>query len=193
MITDEDKSLLDHIGFHLEPPPLARKHRVVCVDDESDVLHALERVLKDQPYELRTTEDPRQALLWLEQGDVSLLISDQLMPEISGDDLLDQVRKRAPATTRILLTGFPGRTTIERGLDRGVDWLISKPWNDEALKITLRHLLHQRELGTLAPEGGTGPLGACFPDPAAGDMEAPAADSPATPSEPGVGREDAGP
>src|SRR5262249_23301168 len=44
-----------------------------------------------------------------------------------------------------MLTAFPGSAIVQHGLAQDLQWLISKPWNDDALRLTLRHLLHDRE------------------------------------------------
>ena len=55
-------------------------------------------------------------------------------------------------TIRVILTGYPGSATVNYGLAHGVDWLISKPWNDDALRITLRQLLEDHGLNRHAPD-----------------------------------------
>src|SRR6185436_16638292 len=60
-------------------------------------------------------------------------------------------RRLSPGTIRVLLTAYPGNTTVRHGLSRDVQWLISKPWNDAALRLTLRQLLQDREIHPPGP------------------------------------------
>jgi DNA-binding response OmpR family regulator len=126
-------------------PELHRKHVVVCVDDEPQILSSLRRLLRNEPYEVLTTERADEALEWVERKDVSVLISDQRMPEIQGTQLLEEVFRRSPVTARIILTGYPGSTVRIQGLKQGIQLLVYKPWEDESLKRTIRRLLHDRE------------------------------------------------
>ena len=129
----------------LEPLALTRLHTVVLVDDESAVLGALRRALLREPYDVRTTIRPEQALDWVANGDVSLVLTDQRMPGMCGTELAEQVRRISPHTVRVMLTAYPGNELVRHGLDHEVQWLISKPWNDDALRLALRRLLRDHE------------------------------------------------
>jgi len=129
----------------LEPLALARQHTVVLIDDEPAVLGALRRALRHEPYEVRTTSSAPAALDWIARGNVSLVVVDQRMPGMCGTELADQVRRMSPRTVRVMLTAYPGNALVRHGLDREVQWLISKPWNDDALRLALRRLLRDLE------------------------------------------------
>lgn len=117
---------------------------VVCVDDERPILGALQRLLRGEPYELLTTDRPNQALDWIGSRNVSLVVSDYRMPEMSGVDLLLAVQQRSPTTERIMLTGYAGERVVLKSMGRGLLWLLSKPWNNDELKRTIRSRLRER-------------------------------------------------
>src|SRR5436190_676457 len=125
----------------LPQKPVARPPTVVIVDDQPEILVSLRRVFRDERYEIATFSSPAEALEWMRTHEVDLIIADERMPDMRGSDLLDKIRQRSPRTIRVILTGYPGSATVGYGLSHGVDWLISKPWNDDALRITLRQLL----------------------------------------------------
>jgi len=127
-----------------------RTPTVLIVDDQVETLASLRRLLRDEPYRIVAFDSAAAARAWIESNPVDLVLTDERMPDMRGSDLLDQVRQRHPEVVRVILTGYPGSSTVERGLAQGVDWLISKPWNDEALKLTLRQLLDER--GAAAPK-----------------------------------------
>ena len=114
---------------------------VVLVDDEVPVLRAVERLFRREPFELLTTEHPREALDWILGRKVDLVIADARMPEMTGPELLETVSTSSPETRRILFTGYPGETLVLRGLGKGLYTLVGKPWDDEKFKDLVRQML----------------------------------------------------
>jgi PAS domain S-box-containing protein len=139
------------------PTERRRTPTVVIVDDQPEILVSLRRVLRDERFELVTFASPAEALEWMGGHPADLIIADERMPEMRGSDLLEKVRDRFPSTIRVILTGYPGSATVGYGLSHGVDWLISKPWNDDALRLTLRQLLDEGGPGRPDPEESSGP------------------------------------
>jgi DNA-binding NtrC family response regulator len=122
------------------------RHRVVCVDDEPAILSALRRALRAEPYELMTTPDPERALRWVSTQEVSVIITDQRMPEMEGTELLKEVTRRSPCTARIILTAYPGVVASKPGVRGGTECMISKPWDSAMLRRTILELLRDRDL-----------------------------------------------
>jgi DNA-binding NarL/FixJ family response regulator len=139
----------------LEPLALAEKHTVVLIDDEPAVLASLRRVLRAEPYDVLATSSPVEALEWIRRGDVSLMLVDQRMPGMCGTELAECARRLSPRTMRVMLTGYPGNALVQHGLAEDVQWLIGKPWNDDALRLSIRRLLRNLE----APPPGVPPAG----------------------------------
>jgi DNA-binding NtrC family response regulator len=115
------------------------------VDDELPILKAIARLLREEPYLLLTTQNPREALDWVQSRDIRLVIADYRMPEMSGADLFEAVWAASPNTRRILFTGYPGETVLVRGLGKGLYTLVGKPWDDQKLKETIRKAVQDRE------------------------------------------------
>jgi len=114
---------------------------VLCVDDDPEVLHALSRCLRHEPYRLITVSDPREALALLGKVPVDLVIADQRMPGMSGTELLFEARERSPRTARAILTGYETPSTVRKGLESGADTFLYKPWNDSKLRTWVRRIL----------------------------------------------------
>ena len=123
-------------------------HTVLIVDDDPGVLGALRRVLEREPYDVVTTDRPGLALDWMAHKNVSLVISDQRMPEMEGDVFLEQVWVRSPMTERLLLTGFPDQVERLPSFRKARLQMMLKPWDDYELKQTIRTLLREREGAT---------------------------------------------
>src|SRR5581483_196214 len=127
------------------PVTLYHWHTVLIVDDDPEALAALRRLLDREPYEVITTDRPVLALDWVDRKAISLAISDQRMPEMDGDVLLEGVWKKSPATARLLLTGYPEAVDRIPASRKALLSVMAKPWNDDSLKRTIRRVLRDRE------------------------------------------------
>jgi two-component system response regulator HupR/HoxA len=136
-----------------------RKPLVLLVDDDLEVLAALRRELRDEPYDLATAGSAAQALARLRGRPPHVIVADERMPGTNGSELLADVRGRWPWIGRVILTGYPGADVTMRGLEVGVDFVLHKPWEPETLKRTLRRLLLEVERSRLRMEEGSGEAG----------------------------------
>ncbi len=126
---------------------MAKTHTVLCVDDEKNILNSLKRLLRKEPYRLLTSSDPDEVFELLRNNDVQLIISDQRMPEISGTELLEKVKKEYPDILRIVLSGYTDVDSITESINKGnVYRFFLKPWNDKNLKNEIRQALEQYDL-----------------------------------------------
>jgi two-component system response regulator YesN len=136
--------------------PPSEKHVVVVLEDDPGTLSALVRLLGHEPYELRATLKPYEALEWIARREVSLLVSDYIMSDMSGLDMVESVKKLAPGTTCVLLTAYADRIRLQQRWRSSIRELIEKPWDARTLRNTIRHLLRERELqaGRLSAQEG---------------------------------------
>jgi PAS domain S-box-containing protein len=124
---------------------------IICVDDETTVLKSLKTELKEafgNNYLIEIAEGGNDALELvqelLEDGyEIPLIISDYVMPDMKGDELLRQVHYLSPKTLKIMLTG---QATIE-GVANAIKYAklyryITKPWEAEDLKLTVTEAVY---------------------------------------------------
>ena len=123
-------------------------------------MSAIRRSLRDEPYEVITAGSSAEALGWLEETPVDLIITDQRMPGTTGTELLQQVRTRYPRTARALITGYRTPSTVCKGLEAGADTFLYKPWDDALLVETIRRILGSRGAGRRRKEDPSGPASA---------------------------------
>ena len=117
---------------------------LLIVDDEARILSALHRTLRREGYEIITTESAQEALRVLEERHVDGILTDHKMPYMTGDQLLEQAAARSPDTVRMLITGWTEEIPAGRLEELGVCALVTKPWDDDRLKATLRRALLER-------------------------------------------------
>ena len=123
---------------------------VLVVDDDAEILSALKRAFRDEPYEILATEDPFRALGWIQSRRVDVVIADEFMPAMRGTELLEAARRHSPRSASVVLTGYPNTTVASRAHQQRVDLLLSKPWEDELLRKSVRLLLSSRRDRPLA-------------------------------------------
>ncbi|MFZ3204621.1 MAG: HD domain-containing phosphohydrolase [Pseudomonas sp.] len=122
-----------------EPNTIAN---VLLVDDEENILSSLRRVLRGEAYSVQIANGGEQALEILRSQPIDLVISDARMPGMDGATLLAEVQKHWPETMRILLTGYADISTTIRAINQGQIYrYISKPWDDDELRLTMRQAL----------------------------------------------------
>lgn len=124
--------------------------QILIVDDEINICNALRRSLRKEGYEIHIANEPAEGLKLLQQTKVDLVLSDHLMPNMTGLEFLTIVRDRHPDALRILLTGHADMDTAIRSINDGqVYRFLTKPWDDVELKVTLylafEHLDLERE------------------------------------------------
>ncbi|MCA9509749.1 MAG: response regulator [Myxococcota bacterium] len=122
-------------------------HTVLFVDDEVNILKALQRLLRNEPMNVLTASRPSEAIALVERESPQVVVSDQRMPEMSGVDMLSTIRERSPDIVRMMLTGYTEMTIAVEAINRGeIFRLITKPWNDDELKATLRQAFDHHDL-----------------------------------------------
>lgn len=111
---------------------------LLLVDDEENVLSALQRTLRRENYTLLTAGEPAEAFAILQQTQVDVVVSDHLMPNMSGLDFLKEVRALHPEVVRIMLTGHAEVSTAMEAINEGEIYrFLTKPWDDAELKVAL--------------------------------------------------------
>jgi serine/threonine-protein kinase len=110
------------------------KPTLLLIDDEERILRSL-RMLFFSGYHVRMTTDPHEAIRILRDEKVHVIVSDQRMPVMQGSELLRIARETAPATMRILLTGYSDLDASIASVNEGeVFRYLMKPWNAEEVK-----------------------------------------------------------
>lgn len=121
--------------------------KILCVDDEPNIVAALRRLFRGSGYEVSTANSGAQALAMLELEPADLVFSDMRMPGMSGAELLAQIRQRWPRTTRVLLTGYADMDSTIAAINSGeVYRYITKPWDDGEVLTTARQVFERHAL-----------------------------------------------
>lgn len=124
---------------------------IICVDDEPTILDSLKIQLKKaigDEYLIETAEGGEDALELLaelleDEYEIALVISDYIMPDIKGDELLKRIHAISPKTLKIMLTGQADVEAVGNAINYAKLYrYIAKPWQDEDLKLTVKEAIY---------------------------------------------------
>jgi CheY-like chemotaxis protein len=129
--------------------------QILIVDDEMPIRRLLEKMFCNE-YEVLSAADGFEALEIVKMNKVSLIISDQRMPEMTGVELFEKVRLTYPRIRRILLSGYIEKSDLQYALENDlINKFVSKPWSVKELKQIVEESL---ELQTSPQIGQNSPL-----------------------------------
>jgi PAS domain S-box-containing protein len=123
-----------------------KKPVIICVDDEANILKSLRTELQEaisNEYLIEIAEGGEEALELLDElledgYEVPLIISDHIMPDMKGDELLKHVHVLSPKTLKIMLTGQADIEAVGRAIKYAKLYrYIAKPWETEDLRLTV--------------------------------------------------------
>lgn len=108
---------------------------LLLLDDETNILRALTRVLRRDGYRILSTTSVQEAFSLLAENHVQVIISDQRMPEMSGTEFLSRVKAIHPDTVRIVLSGYTDLKSVTEAINEGSIYkFLTKPWDDKQIR-----------------------------------------------------------
>ena len=111
---------------------------ILLVDDEVNVLRSLRRVLQRAGFKVSVAESGPEALEYLKTSDVSIIVTDYRMPNMTGADLLREVKIHWPEIINIVLSGHADFNSVVELLNQGLAIkFLQKPWNENELITTI--------------------------------------------------------
>ena len=131
--------------------------RILVIDDEPQITRVLRAALTAQGYDLRTANDPEEGLEIYREWSPDLVVTDLMMPGISGVEVTRAIRVRFPTPIIILSVRDHERSKVE-ALDAGADDYVTKPFSIQELLARVRaHLRRAPERTSAALEAAVSP------------------------------------
>jgi two-component system KDP operon response regulator KdpE len=128
--------------------------RILVIDDESQITRVLRAALSAQGYDVRTANDPEEGLRLYRDWPPDLVITDLMMPVLSGVEVCRAIRSRGATPVLVLSVREHERSKVE-ALDAGADDYVTKPFSIQELLARVRaHLRRAPERTTAALEAG---------------------------------------
>ena len=119
---------------------------VLIADDDAQTRYLLELYCRSEPFTAVFADSGRAALARFQQGDIDAIVTDVLMPDVSGEKVLEEVKRSSPETPVLIMTAQPTIDDAVRFLKRGADDYNEKPISHEVFSHRLRALLERVSL-----------------------------------------------
>jgi DNA-binding NtrC family response regulator len=115
--------------------------KILALDDVLDAVNLIKRILQRKGHEVVTFTEEEEALNYARSNEVDLAILDIKLKKISGVDVLEELKKIAPAIRVIMLTGYPTIETARESLKLGASEYCVKPIDKDELEEKVAHVL----------------------------------------------------
>jgi diguanylate cyclase (GGDEF)-like protein len=122
------------------------KGRILAVDDQRYFRELLEGMLTDAGFEVQTAAGAEEALLVLERSTFDILLTDLVMPQMDGNELVHRVKQRNPDQDVVVVTGVVDVKAAVDAMKLGAAEYLLKPFDRETLTSTLEGVLQRRRL-----------------------------------------------
>ena len=120
--------------------------KILVVDDERIICAGCEKILGEAGYQVKTTLSARKALEMLKEESFDIVITDIKMPELSGIELLEIVRKEYPEITVIVITGYSTVETAVEAMKLGAFDYLPKPFTSDQVILVIKKAIERKNL-----------------------------------------------
>jgi DNA-binding NtrC family response regulator len=115
------------------------------IDDEEGIRRTISTILADAGYVVDTVENGKQAIERAEANFYNLALIDIRLPDMEGTELLTALKETTPKMVKIILTGYPALQNAVKAINKGVDYYLTKPVNNDELLRLIKELLDKQK------------------------------------------------
>lgn len=127
---------------------LPKKKNVLVVDDEKLIAMDIKKIVTLEGHDVITTQSGVEASRAIEDSDIDLVFLDLVLPDMSGVEVLKEIKKAKSDLPVVIITGYPDSEIMNQALELGPISVLKKPFNREQIRDLLKILL--------APSTGAG-------------------------------------
>jgi DNA-binding NtrC family response regulator len=129
-----------------EPTATAVKGRILIVDDEADIRESLSTLLELENYSIELAVNGTEGIRRMESSAYDLVLLDLMMPDMSGLEVLDEVRQRDTETPIFMITAYGNVEIAVQALKAGANDYFPKPWDNDKLLIEIERMISKGRL-----------------------------------------------
>ncbi|HCY87728.1 MAG TPA: hypothetical protein DHV36_21515 [Desulfobacteraceae bacterium] len=121
--------------------------KILIVDDDPNILKAIQRLFRKDPFECHLFSSPKTALKKAREIEPAVVVSDQKMPEMEGTLFLKEMKRLLPLTVRVLMSGYTDIDATICAINQGqVFRYIKKPWDIDTFRSEIRHAVEYAKM-----------------------------------------------
>ena len=122
------------------------KGKILVIDDEAEIRESLETLLVFEGYEVDTAADGTAGLAALERKAYDMALLDLMLPDRSGLEVLEELRRRDAETPVAVITAYGSVENAVQAIKLGANDFFTKPWNNDKLLIEIENTISKRRL-----------------------------------------------
>lgn len=117
---------------------MSQTKKMLLVDDEPNITRSIMRICRNRGYEIFIASSAAEALEIIAAEKIQVVLSDQLMPQMTGSEMFERIQEKFPSVVRILLTGYTAIEGLTSAVNKGAVFrILFKPWDDDNLLKTI--------------------------------------------------------
>ena len=117
------------------------KEKILLVDGDEGVRKSLSLFFGARKYHLNTVENASQAIIAINKEPYDIILCDEVLPDMDGLAFFKIIHSRCHETIKVLISLYGNHTTFEDLQDKGVDYLLTKPFSGDEVEATLLRLI----------------------------------------------------
>ncbi len=125
---------------------MSKTTHLLIVDDEADIIDAIQQSLQNFPVEIEFTQSPTEAVKLASNRPFDIVITDLKMKPLSGIELIKTIKQQSPHTEFVIITGYASYDSALEALKLGVYDYLEKPFSPEEIRLVIKNLLHMLSL-----------------------------------------------
>ncbi len=122
------------------------KQKILIVDDDPSILELLNQLFQRKGFECKTAENGKKALEQLDTSPFTIVVTDLIMPQIDGLELLKIIKESWPETDVIVMTGYTKNFTYTDVIRAGASDFVHKPFTLDEIEAKIQRLIKERQL-----------------------------------------------
>jgi len=119
--------------------------RAAVIDDDTGILDLIEQILREEGVDTKRYHQGEDFLPHLDKYDFDIIISDLVLPGISGLGLLDELKARGKDVPVVIITGYASLDSAINAVNRGAFYYIKKPFNIEEIRFVINRLRQRQD------------------------------------------------
>jgi DNA-binding NtrC family response regulator len=119
--------------------------RAAIIDDDAEILDLIEQILREEDVDTNRYHQAEELIPHLEGYDFDIIISDLMLPGLTGLELLDELNSRGLEIPVVIITGYASLDSAIEAVNRGAFYYIKKPFNIEEIRFITKRLRQRRE------------------------------------------------